>query len=252
MKKRILNLLTVVSIVFLSGSVGCDPEPVVIEPVPTTIPMKILMNYKNTPLIVNKNYALDDSTKVRFSRINFFLTNISAGTITGQESKTESMYFDFSNLTDSAKAANGVSQNLEVSKGTTYDRIIFTVGVSTLLNARKPASFPLASALSNTDEYWSSWNSFIFVKLEGALDKNNDGIFESPFTLHTGGNDVAKEKAFLETISGDNAKGVKMALKMEDILGGVSLRSVSSAHGVDQLPLMKTITSNIANGLRFE
>jgi hypothetical protein len=216
------------------------PDP---EPTEKNLKLTFFPRYKNNVWVANKVYPLNDTARVRFTKFSFFITDVIAAGATMPQI-LESANVDFSTMTDSAQAAKGWSIGASVPSGTTFQQLQMTIGVADALNAKRPGQYPLSSPLSDTDQYWATWNSFIFSKLEGVIDRDNDGRFESAFTLHTGGAEVAKTIAVAKTILGGQTTEVQFNVSLDEVLKNITLLTAGSTHNPSDLPFMKVLLAN--------
>lgn len=224
------------------------PEP---EPTEKNLKLTFFPRYKNKGWVANQIYQLNDTARVRFTKFSFFITDIQTIGAT-VATILESANVDFSNLTDSTKSAQGWSVGASVPSGATFQQLQMTVGVADALNAKRPGQYPLSSPLSDTDQYWAAWNSYIFSKLEGAIDRDNDGRFETTFTLHTGGAEVAKTIAFAKNIIGGQTTEIQFNLSLDDVLKDITLLTTNSTHNPSDLPFMKILLANHSTAISLK
>ena len=74
----------------------------------------------------------------------------------------------------------------------TISTATFNLGLTPAQNALAPNDYPVDSDLSNSAEYWIGWESYVFAKIEGLVDLDNDGNPESTFALHLGSDDIMR------------------------------------------------------------
>ena len=78
-----------------------------------------------------------------------------------------------------------------------YNTLALGIGVPADLNRTKPneysTSHPLG--LDNSGEYWEAWDSYIFVKIEGQYDSDNNGFDadDVAFAYHVGQDEFYKK-----------------------------------------------------------
>ena len=147
------------------------------------IALNITARYNSNPLIINKIYDYSGK-KVRFTKLSFFVSDATnrreqiVGTTSINMNGTE--LFDFTGLTDSISALKGISKSFNISVASS-DNIVLGIGVEQGKNSKKPKDFTSSNPLSDASYYWDSWNSYIFSKLEGLMDKDGDGKFDFHF-----------------------------------------------------------------------
>lgn len=215
-----------------------------------TINMVIKPVFNGKPFVINQIYVIDGKN-VRFTRLHFFSATDRVNNTT--DNKKNGKYvqqFIFTDLDDSTKAAKGVSKSIELLLGEAK-QFNFKLGVESDLNALSPIDFSSSNPLSDAGQYWDSWKSYIFAKLEGSIDKDGDGKFETGITLHTGGNDSFREVSFAKTFTVDT-KGsttLNFDLNINTLLAGIDLATVNSTHQTGDLPTMMKMMDNLKNAL---
>jgi len=121
---------------------------------------------------------------------------------------------------------NASSSNLSVEPKFTYKNvpegeytgIRIGYGVKPANNDRRVSDWPAGHPLANEQEYWSGWKSFIFSKIEGSGDKNNDGTFDHYLVYHCGGNGVYKTFTFNQPFHVHvGEEGLKVALDLKQL-----------------------------------
>lgn len=217
----------------------------------STIELNFKALYNETPLVTNKIYDYKGK-KVRFSRFSFYMSpiNFESALDKNKNQTTTVLKADFTDLDSDAKATEGVKMNIN-SPQTTFSKITMGIGVDANLNTKRPKDYATTSPLSNSMDYWEDWGTFIFTKLEGSMDKDGDGKFESVFTLHTGTNENYKTVTFTKKI--DTQAAPKTALNFDidviKVLNGIDLNFVISS---DDSPTMKKIIDNFAVALTLK
>ena len=229
------------------------------DEVPTsTIALNIKTFYNDNPLIINKIYDYKGK-KVRFTKWRFFVSNIYGPRqgISGplQEPGLDSniAFFDFSDLTDSTTAQKGITKTVSSIAGSS-DKFNMLIGVFGSKNLKKPKDFDSSSPLSDAGNYWDDWNSYIFSKLEGLMDKDGDGRFETGITLHTGGNEVFQNLSFPKNVvvNVGETTTINMDLNLNKLLNGIDLATVNSTHQTGDLPTMKLFMGNFKEALTIK
>jgi hypothetical protein len=210
--------------------------------------------FNNTPLIMNKVYDYGGKS-VRFTRLSFYTSEIlmQPQNLENELQVIRILKPDFTNLDTELKAAEGVVFNLKFRQDS-YSNLVVNLGISSTENAKKPKDFETANPLSNTSDYWDSWNSYIFSKLEGLMDKDGDGKFETGITLHTGGNEVYQTLKFNKSfaIKSTETATVNFDVDVNKLLKGIDLANINSTHQTGDLPTMKLFMSNFKEALTIK
>jgi hypothetical protein len=246
--RRLLFLL--LPLILLSLKCKKDPPP----ELQGTLVLNMKPIYNNSPLIINRVYDYNGK-KVRFTKLSFFMSNIHFpyASVNGEER----VYFalaDFTSLDDSIKAIKGLDISNNILVRSNYVGVGLSIGVDRVSNAKKPKDFPSSSPFSDAGYYWDDWKSYIFSKLEGLMDKDGDGKFETGFTIHTGGDEVYKTVDFSKnfTIKEGEITTVNFELNLNKLLNGIDLTTVNSTHQTGDLPTMKLFMGNFKEALTIK
>src|SRR5690606_2593291 len=149
---------------------------------------------------------LNDSIKMRFSKVSFYLSDFKLNDGTQSIPLLDILHISFlQNTKGDAIQEMQQTLSIEVPSGD-YASISFGLGLTALQNNTVPSDHEAGSALSLTSEYWPAWNSYIFEKIEGTYQVNG-GSPES-VTLHVGGNETYR---VLEWRDGLSVSGGKRA-----------------------------------------
>ena len=215
-----------------------------------SIQMVIKPIFNSKPFVLNQIYKIDGKN-VKFTRLLFFSATDRINY--SDDNKKNGKYvqqFAFTELDDSIKSAAGVSKTIELPLGEAK-QFNFKLGVESDLNALTPVDFSSANPLSDAGQYWESWKSYIFAKLEGSIDKDGDGRFETGITLHTGGNESFRSLSFSKTFTVDTQGSTKLNfdLNVNTLLTGIDLATVNSSHQTGDLPTMLKMMDNLKNAI---
>ena len=180
----------------MAASCGKETAP----PVDTaTIELSFRATYDGEPLVLNQQTYDYQGKQIRFSKVNFYLANLSAANDDGETELAEIKFIDLSLTHNSAAdAAKGsVSSFSRIPVGA-YKFLKFGIGVPADLNKTNPSDYSTSHPLGadNSGEYWEAWNSYIFAKIEGQFDENGDGDINGDdisFAYHAGTDRVYQE-----------------------------------------------------------
>lgn len=191
MRNLLILLITATTIL------GCNDKP-------TTLTVNFKAVYDGAPLLLDEitDYNYYDGTPIKIVGLRFFLSDVKllSGNDAVQIINVEDIDFTTTNKTSSG-AADGLSLIINDPVPGTYDNIEFSIGVRSDLNSSTPVDFGYDHPLgpSNQSEYWDSWDSYIFARVEGRQDDNKDGQYEG-FTYHTGIDDIYKTRTITTSI----------------------------------------------------
>lgn len=192
MRKIIILLITAITIL------GCNDKP-------TTLTVNFKAVYDGAPLLLDEltDYNYYDGTPIKMVGLRFFISDVKlyTGGNALQLIDVEDIDFTSTNKTASG-AADGQSIIINEPVPGTYDKIEFSIGVKSSLNASNPIDYGYDHPLGpgNQAEYWDSWDSYIFAKIEGRQDNDKNGEFVN-FTYHTGIDDVYRTRTITSSIA---------------------------------------------------
>lgn len=156
------------------------------------------LTYNDSPLVMAQNYEYPDGRKVSFTRCSFYISDVKLGNTIINEIE----YHNLTNYyTDATNAAKGYVWTIDSIPSGSYSSLSFDIGVPQELNAMVPAEFPSDHPLSNTAENWFGWSSYIFFKVEGNIDMDNDGTKETAIALHIGADEAFRSFSLDRNIS---------------------------------------------------
>jgi hypothetical protein len=206
------NLFSLLLLVVVCFTFSCKKDcgdgiiPVVENP-KSIVKLTFKANFDGQPL-KRKTDFMYGIYPVQFSRFTLFVTNISLLKGTVETKLTEAEFLEF--FSESATDNNSTTPTFTYKDipSDKYTGIKIGYGVSSDLNAKKPADFAANHALANENEYWAGWKSYIFSKIEGTAELVEDTTFinyESFLNYHSGSAvaqnvDVATSFNFEQTI----------------------------------------------------
>ena len=138
------------------------------------------LNYDGQPLQMLKDYQYPDGKTIRFTRFSFYLSEV----VLEGEGKSEEVldvtYIDLSPLHTSG-VPNETPSFTTKTTISDLSNVQFNLGLTEEMNQMVPADFGSSHPLAAPGEYWLAWDSYIFVKVEGWVDFNEDGMAETPW-----------------------------------------------------------------------
>ncbi|MEQ1744763.1 MAG: MbnP family protein [Saprospiraceae bacterium] len=214
---------------------GCLDEPAASD---VTITFKAV--YDGQPLEKYKQYDYD-TYRVQFTRFNTFMANI--GLISGNSvlALSDIGWVDFTPDSAPTDKAVDVSATFSGVPDGTYSGLHLGYGVPKALNALQPKDFAAGHPLSRENEFWLGWGSYIFNKIEGQVDLNNNGVFDGGLIYHCGSDAVYREYEFYLPITvGPGARNIVVEFDLKKLF-------VISGTWLDLNDPYNHITSNDAN-----
>ena len=197
--KNILFLLTI-SLLFLAASCGKEQT----KPIDTAeLNLFFKATYAGEPLVLNQQTYRYATGPVRFSKINFYVADLVAVNNDGETELSEIQFIDLTKSHNTAiDASKGTVMNFSKVPVGAYNQLKFVVGVPADLNKTNPSDYSTTHPLGadNSGEYWEAWNSYIFMKIEGQWDFNDNGFDgdDISFAYHVGGRDALYEPIELD------------------------------------------------------
>lgn len=156
-----------------------------------SVEMALKVSYDGQPLVMSQDYVYPDGKAMYFSRFSFYMSDLTLRTEDGVASSDGSNYLMVGQAHQTAEgAAEGLKFNLNGVKSGDYVNLSFGLGVPAEENSMQPVDFPSDNDLSLSGEYWPGWESYIFCKVEGVIDFDDDGIPETDFALHLGADEA--------------------------------------------------------------
>ncbi|MEL6864528.1 MAG: MbnP family protein [Bacteroidota bacterium] len=211
------------TLLILLVAVSCNDDDVQVAET-TSMEINFKAQYDGETLMTEKGYDYN-GLQIKFSKFDFYVADavlLQQGASGTEETEIRDISFvDLSfNLNNPDKAEEGVSivsNNIEVGQ---YDGIRFGIGVPADLNRTDPNEYASEHPLALTNHYWAGWNSYIFIKLEGALDMDGNGTYEQSFVYHTGTDDVYFDKQFMDTydLTSTVSNVVNVAIDVKELL----------------------------------
>ncbi|MEP7268566.1 MAG: MbnP family protein [Saprospiraceae bacterium] len=200
-----------------------------------------------------KAYTYGSKQTIKFSKLDFYITGIELLNNTGSTSSDVAALID---LTSSNPSGSTIT--IPSIKAGSYSGLRFMLGVKSDLNKKLPKDFPSTSALANTSHYWEAWNSFIFSKIEGVIDVENNGNFDLGFAIHTGTDDCLQKieisKSFEVTENGNIPFLFDMDVQKIFFDGTSMFDLVSSPlnHNPVNLEVLKSFSARMAQSIQLK
>lgn len=178
---------------------ACDPKQ---EGPSADFTVTYKSTYDGEQLTKYKDYPYGPAGyPLHFSRFSTYLSDIEL--IKSDGSTHRLAEIEFLNFTP-----DNAGSDLSVTPAITYKNvpegeyagIRIGYGVKPSLNAKRPADFPASNPLSLEGEYWPGWNSYIFTKIEGKADADQNGMYEVALLYHCGSDPVYKTYEFATPI----------------------------------------------------
>jgi hypothetical protein len=245
MKKYSFYLLLILLVIS-----SCKDKEVVTPVENPTITSNFKLTFQGSPFSMNKRYSVNATTTI-FTRLSFFISNVVLISPSGETKLADVSFLDLSTL-DQNNSTAGINLNLGTAPAGTYTAIRLGIGLDNTHNAKRPSEYTVGNILAENAQYWDSWSSYIFSKMEGNLDADGDGTLETGITLHTGGSNVYKEFTLQKpiTIKTGSSNNINFSLDLETLLTATDLKLTNNIHNAGDLKTMQKIVANIGNSIK--
>ncbi len=174
---------------------GCDDEGF---SGPTgALELQFLAKYQGQPFLIAQPLDYATGKKIMFSGYSFFITDVRLLPADGSDpvDLTEVEFVDFSGNGTVEDATTPQRFSYASVPTGDYRGIELAIGVNAELNNKTWTDYPPDHPLHRSSHYWSDWQSFMFTKLDGIYDANDDGMFlnnntDHALSIHTGSNQL--------------------------------------------------------------
>lgn len=215
-------------------------------------------NYGGETFMVNEVYDYN-GTQIRIQTLQFYVSEMSLGSEDNDAEVDEIQFLDFNDLTTTTLAEEGIvvgSNNVPVGA---YPGINMGIGVLPEYNVQKPDLFASTHPLSNTATYWADWNSYIFLKLEGSMDTDGDGMFDDVNFVYHVGSDETYEGIEIDqnlSLTVDENMELTVLLDVEKLFvrdgSYLDIAASPMIHNINQLETGHYLMDNFSNALTIE
>lgn len=216
------------------------------------------LEYDGEPVVLLDEYTYPDGRKINFTRFSFYMSTLELVDAQGPTDLVDVDYIDMSDdLGNKADSERGTDYIItDVNEGD-YEQLRMNFGVYPSANAMEPADFPTDNPLSKAGEYWSGWNSYIFVKIEGNADLDNDGTLENleGISLHIGADETLRP-VFIEKqleIRDGEVEELKLVIDLKDLFiqdGDIyDIEETPQIHSLSQTAKAVLLSQNLGKSI---
>jgi len=195
-----------------------DPEP---GDISGTVNLNMKATYGDIPLTMFDSLAYGDAT-IQIAQSEFLLSNVTLVSDQGSEHLVDDIFYvNFTSNNAPNKpdqVIEGTNLNLGQIPYGKYTQIKFSIGVDEDLNAMVPADFPSSNPLSTTS-HWSTWDSFIFYKLQGTYYGQGAGQENLAFIFHIGQDQLFRTIELpIDVLVEDDSSTIGLTLEHQKLL----------------------------------
>ena len=220
------------------------------------VELNFKLTYDGNPLVAGEEYAYPLGFPFIVTKYSMFLSELSMSNGESSIDLSQAVFLDLAgNQFDMENAQRGSTIRFENIPSDNYSMLNISIGLPETLNSTNPSNYTADSPLSNTGEYWGGWESYIFHKLEGRMDADNDGELESGIALHIGSNDAYRTKQVNREIrvTNDQTTNVEISIDLKDILevngAAFDLIETPQVHHLGVLPQVLPIMDNLIGSI---
>ena len=217
------------------------------------IDFNVKLKYNGVPLVMFEPYEYPDGKQIEFTRCSFYTSEMKLDETTINE-------VEFHNLTnihsDPELGINGYTWRIENVPSGNYNSLSFNIGVPEELNKKDPGEFPSGHPLAKPAENWFSWQSYIFLKVEGKVDLDGDGITETGVALHLGSDEALRNLEFEYPIQvvENQSSSIRLDFDIYDFFNGPNriypIEENPQIHSLSQLDAVVELSDNLINAIQ--
>lgn len=187
----------------------------------TEVELQFLAQYDGVALNNSAAYAYPGDMDVRVTLYQFYLSDIELLPANGDDPilLSDIELVRFRDQFSDPEAAEGVVLPFSGIPAGEYRSVRFRLGVRPDLNAKPPSEYAVDYVL-NENEYWSPATMYVFAKIEGNADTDNDGMFQDKFSYHIGRDDLYRTISYDEpfTVSATAPNRLTFVTDVYDVL----------------------------------
>ena len=216
--------------------------------------LNIRLEYNGEPFVFFNDYEYPDGKTFNLTRISFYLSEIRVSNSNTTLVTGIPEYVDLTNShSDVQKAEIGFDFPLNDLNISDFSQISFNIGLTENDNSTHPNDYTSDNDLSRSAEYWISWNSYIFAKIEGNIDLDGDQIKETGIALHLGSNEALRNISFENIVNNDQ---VDIVINVEEIFENANnifdIETTSRIHSLSQIDQTNEIMDNLAAAFKIQ
>jgi len=208
-------------------------------------------------LVIGNTFDFDAGTAL-ITKSDFYISDVQLVADDGSTYDALDIGFvDISLTHDELESSKiGSSVNLSSVPVGTYKELKISIGVPADLNGTVPSDYPNSNPLSRSSHYWSAWDSYIFQKIQGKYDADNDGTYETDFFYHTGSEALFETLTFDMSFEVADEEGNTITLELEHkaALGEgtnyLDLEQNPGQHDISDLEQLQKFTGNLQASMK--
>jgi len=212
--------------------------------------------YDGSPLVAGKEYEYPLGFNFFVTKYSMFLSEINISSAEIDYNLTDVVFLDLaSSQFDDQSAQQGTTVRFSGVPEGEYENLNISLGLPESVNGTNPSNYGSESSLANTGEYWEGWESYIFHKLEGRMDTDNDGELEAGIALHIGSNDAYRNKQINKQIIVNDGETTTVNINIDLVevmmINGQAfdLQETPQVHHLGVLPKVLPLMDNLLESI---
>lgn len=223
-----------------------------------TLDLNFRLQYGEETLVTFEDVSYPEPQfSMMVSLVSFFISNVTVLNGSDEQEILEIERLKINeNHDDQVSAEQGATISIPMVMPGDYSGLQFGIGVPVGLNAQSPVDFPQNHPLFFSGEYWDSWDSYIFFKIEGKADIDGDGVKETNIALHAGSNDAFREKEVASnfSIQAQEATTLEFVIEVKDIFDNngtiYDLITTPQIHSLSQIDQAVELADNLVEAIQ--
>jgi hypothetical protein len=210
------------------------------------------VTYNGQEIETGQTYTYLDGRALCFEKFKFFMSEVSLMDNSSQVLLSDVAFAEFDRLFIESPGGRLTFNFSNIPTGN-YSSMGYNIGIPPEINDEyDPSNFSQIEPLGFTSEYWDAWGSYIFTKIEGNIDSDDDGICDKGFAYHIGGNPSLREISRSINLSIEGGKTAQILVSIDlmnvfsDGTNQVDIVTHSGIHNEGQRTLMDFVMDNLA------
>lgn len=219
----------------------------------TEVTVRLQVLYNGEPMITQTNYSYPDGKTFVLTKFSTYMTDLALQSGNNDQLIEE---IQLINMTETQRSEESSEQGYLIYSGKTnlnsIDQIHFNLGLTPEQNSTVPADHDPGTPLAMAGEYWLAWESYIFTKIEGWIDLDNDGMAETGVALHLGSNEVMKSFS-LQNI--DATTDITIQIDIAKIFARDKIYDIEAnpqIHSLSQIESLRELANNLENAVSLK
>ena len=220
------------------------------------VELVMLGKFDGAPFVQNREYDLDDGSSVRFSKFNFFVSELTTSVDADETFSLDDVeYIDLALFEGDEAAIEGYVVNIGRAPVDEYRGFSFGIGTSPELNQTTPDEYGQNHPLGQEDRYDADLDGYKFLTIAGEVDYNSDGNYDNSFNFVIGFDQNYRTISSTKTVEilPDVTNVIEVEVDLKHILDN-GIRSINfmeqlntSTNPSDEIMLL--LMSNIAGAI---